>query len=155
MRLRERRRDDQVSISVKSSHGKVCFDSPLGVQELGVHDFADWNCEIIRRQAVQHAFCVASLHQNFCERTLLEHPDPFPDCAMFFGVIVEPVLTTPGIVVFSFLSGSRVPVRTFPAGRFTKACADGREAIMQNTFLNSACCGPLPKRPVILVADTK
>ena len=155
MRLRERRRDDQVLINVKSRHGKICFDSPLGVQELGVHDFADWNCKIIRRQAIQYAFCVASLHQNFCERTLLEHTNPLPDCAMFFGVIAEPVLTIPRIIVCSFLSGPRVPIGTLPTGGFAETRADGREAIMQNAFLNPAGSRPLPKRPVILVADAE
>src|ERR1700733_2174293 len=74
---------------------------------------------------------------------------------MLLGIILEPVLPAPSILVAGRLVRPRIPIRPFPPRRFSKARADSGQAIVQNAFLHPARSFPLTERPMVLVPDSE
>src|ERR1700733_1577924 len=74
---------------------------------------------------------------------------------MLFGIVLEPVLPTPAILIARRLSRMRIPVGAPPARGFAEAGPGGGEPLVQHAFLDAARRLPLPERPMVLVADTE
>ena len=155
VRVGERRRDHHVAVLGQPGDGEVGFDAADGVQKRGVHHPAHRHRHRGGGHAVQDALGVFALHQKLRERALLEQAHRFAHGAVFFGVVVEPVLAAPAVFVGGRLAGTRIPVGALPAGRFSEAGAGRGQPVVQHALLHPARGLPLAERPVVLITDAQ
>src|SRR5579863_2916596 len=150
MGLREGRGDDQEALRRQPRDREIGFDTAARVQELRVDDAADADADRCGRDAVQHRLGVAALYEELGEGALLEHADALAHRAMLLGMVGEPVLPSPAVLVLRSLAGLRIPIGPFPAGGFAEAGPSRGQPVVQDALLDVARTLPLPIRPVVL-----
>src|SRR5215469_2132542 len=100
--------DDEITIVTQPRDGQIGLDATALIEKLRVEHTADRHATINRRDAVECGLGVAALHQELRERALFEQPYALAHGAMLLGVVLEPVLSAPAVLVFRLLSWPRV-----------------------------------------------
>ena len=87
MRLRERRRDDEEPFGGEAGDRQIRLDAAGAVEKLSVYAAAYGHIDIGRRDAIQHAGRIATLHNEFGEGGLLEHADALAHRRVLLGIV--------------------------------------------------------------------
>src|SRR5579871_2339666 len=144
--------DDQEAVGCKARDAQVSLDPAALIEELRVDHLADRHAAVGGRDAIQRELGIAPLDENLGEGGLLEEPHRLAHGAVLPGVVLEPVLPSPGVFILRLLPRARIPVGTLPARGFAEAGAGCGEAFVQDAALHSTGADPLPERPVVLIA---
>src|SRR5690348_11592631 len=131
----------------------VRFDSTTSVEKLRVADLADRHAAVGGGDDIERTLGIASLHEDLRKRGLLEKSNRLAHRAMLLCIVLEPVLSSPGVLVGRPLTGLCVPVGSLPPGRLAEAGTGRSNAIVQHAALDAARGAPLAEWPMVLVAD--